>query len=222
MAEPVRNWLMTQASHVKGEFAVAWGICDFVACEARPGSVSKRLELGQRNPIGPQMRISILSTIPDESNRCGISIDQLWKQFSVAMSRETLEVEVERLVKSKFAFRTSTGALKSRNGWKPLHSRVLAVEMKLNRISEVIAQARKNLSFATASYIALPSLVAHNFSERRSRKKVEKCGIGVISVSREKCTVLVPPSETNGLLDGISQSYVVERFWNEIKTGSGA
>ena len=68
MTLPAEEWLRLQGMEVKREFATPWGVCDLVAARLSQRKVRARLKLGQRNAIGPPLRIAILMQIPDAND----------------------------------------------------------------------------------------------------------------------------------------------------------
>jgi hypothetical protein len=113
-----------------------------------------------------------------------------------------------------FVINTDSGELQRLNGWFPLHKRLVAVELKLHRIEEVMSQAQKNLSFATESYVALPKDVAARVSEKRARwAPFFENGVGLLSVTQRACNLLIPARRQPRAVDNVIQFCCVEKFW---------
>ena len=215
MLAPVERWLKGQGLRTKREFANPWGLCDVVGCSLRVDKVRERLSLGQRRPIGPPFRIQVLNQIPDQVTKRSISIGQLASHFSCFVRTEEIDCEVEKLVADKFVTVTAKGRLQRVNGWMPLHDRIVAVELKISRIEEVISQATANLQLTNFSYIALPTAVARRLIVNGSIGRVQKIGIGLLSVSKSRCEQLIAPRSTSDSINKEAQLHCVERFWRD-------
>lgn len=77
MAAPAAGWLAGQRLMVKREFPTPWGICDLVGCSLNERRVQRRLSRGQRKLLRSQLRVHLLSLIPDRSSRRAVSLDEL-------------------------------------------------------------------------------------------------------------------------------------------------
>ncbi|MGZ4860281.1 MAG: hypothetical protein ACXV8M_12045 [Candidatus Angelobacter sp.] len=213
MARPVRQWLRREDFLIKEEFVLPWGICDFVAVSLNPSRVQKRLGFGQRLPVGPLNRIHILNQIPDRESGHAITFRRLLQTVGGTLSEAFIKQELERLIDARFVVKTRNGSLQKLNGWAPLHDRVIAIELKLSRVSEALAQAYSNRAVATESYVALPVELAFHLSETRRRAEFEEAGVGVIAVSKLKCRIVVPATDAGSHTDSAIQMHCVERFW---------
>jgi hypothetical protein len=211
MAAPVQQWLESRHLTIKREFRLPWGICDFAACRIDPKRFQHRRSLGQRQSIGTHLRVILYSLIPDESRKKGIGIRRLRHKVGDHINESRVEEEVETLIKRRFVFRTPSGCLKSRNGWKPLQNLVVAVEAKLSRIADVHHQALRNLSFADESFAALPESCAIRLGERGLRRFADE-GIGVLGVHKQGCSIILPPQRRRELIDPVVQMHGVEQF----------
>jgi hypothetical protein len=213
MAPPVIRWLRRNGLTVKPEFSLPWGICDLVGVKLDPLKVKRRLSYGQTRPVGPVMRLLILSRIPDCDSGKSIGLERLAKDLSHHIATEVLLRELDTLVRDKFVTNTKRGSFQKLNGWAPLHFRIVAVELKLSRISEALDQAASNRTFATDSYVALPMKRARRVARSDRADNLMRSGIGLLAVSHRACLELIKPRITKGTCDEIIQSHVVERFW---------
>ena len=214
MTQPVVRWLRSSGLFVKAEFASPWGICDLVGLSFRPRNVKHRKRLRQTQPITSISRAAVLLRIPDEDTGESISLKDLVKEYSSAMTTDLVEVHTTRLITDGFVVTTGTGNLQRRNGWFPLHKRLVAVELKLNRIEEVLSQARNNLLFAQESYVALPKDVAVRVAQKRDRwSPFFESGVGLLSVAKRSCDVLIRPPRDSHAVDTLIQFCCVEKFW---------
>jgi len=116
--------------------------------------------------------------------------------------------------------RTKSGAYKSRNGWMPLQNKLIAVEMKLSRVRDALLQAELNLAFTPYSYVAFPHDTALGLATGPRRHDFDRLGVGLLAVNSSGCTELLCPSCDVGETDDVLQTYVVERFWPDIRKGT--
>ena len=212
MAPPVSRWLRLRGLAVKSEFALPWGICDLVGVKLNRVRLKHRLSYGQTQPIGPVIRLHILSKIPDSETGRSISLKKLEQDFSGEIPLERLSLEIDRLQRTKFVTSPKSGFFQKRNGWAPLQDDIVAVELKLERVSDVLAQAVSNRAFASKSYVALPAVLALRLAASSRADLFRQRGIGLLAVWRHKCQELLRP-ESNQDCHEILQSHVVERFW---------
>jgi hypothetical protein len=98
-------------------------------------------------------------------------------------------------------------------GWRPLHTRLLAVELKLTRIAEALRQAESYQQFFGEALVAFPVNVVLRVPHRD--------GIGVLAVSPYGCRLLIPsvPRVRQQLQWSIESQ--VEKFWRERKKLTG-
>lgn len=146
MSERTRKWLVAEGLTVKSEFAVPWGVCDFVGVEFDPKRVAHRLRLGQTKSIGSALRVDLLRHIPDQDTGSSISLSGLSKLYDGWLHTDRLVAELQKLKASKFII--CDGNLRrfqKINGWAPIHRRVVALELKsVARRTSVGTGARKS------------------------------------------------------------------------------
>jgi hypothetical protein len=183
-----------------------------VGCTLNRNKIRKRLNLGQKRPIGSQFRVLLLSYIPDEKKNEVVSFAELHRLFASFLDESFIEKELVRLIKDKFVQEVQSGVFQKLNGWFPLHKRIVAVELKLARISEVISQAHSNLEFADESYVGLPYDNARYLFASRNRMQLVEEGVGILGVHKTGVNVLLR-SQFEGGLNSVSKMHCVERFW---------
>jgi hypothetical protein len=213
MAVPVARWLHRRGLDVKAEFLLPWGVCDLVAVKLDAQRTKRRLAYGQTRPIGSLLRLLILSKIPDYETGKSIGISRLNRELGDDLSRDFLLKEIAALTRAKFVRAPRHGFLQKLNGWAPLHARVVAVELKLTRVSEAISQAVSNREFATQSYVAFPMKFALRLAESKRAHVFIRSGIGLLGVSARGCCEVIKPHLANVPRNSLIQSHVVERFW---------
>lgn len=212
MADPVIDWLSVSGLIVKREFATAWGVCDLAGCSINSSRAKHRLALGQRRAVGPELRIALLLSIPNVGSRQSTTITQLGRAFGAYVDDEAIEQEVERLRKNRFVEISGRGRIQKRNGWLPLHDRIVAVELKLSRVGDALEQARANQGFADESFVAMPADRAYR-AVHSTRTRFREAGVGLLAVSRNSCDVVIAAQHRSELVDEVWQTHAVERFW---------
>jgi|SRR5882672_197949 len=213
MAPSVVGWLKGQGLAVKREFSVPWGICDLVGVNLIAKKVRRRLSYGQKLPVGPPLRLHILSKIPDVDSGSSITQDRLRREFFGYLPDEILGIELKHLMRLKFVTSPRQGQFQKLNGWAPLHRRIVAVELKLSRISEALAQASSNRTFTTESYVALPFTLAYRLAKSGRADEFRSKGVGILAVSQNSCRRLLSSRYVKGVSDDVLQAHCVERFW---------
>ena len=220
MFKPAEAWLKSKDLMVKREFPTPWGICDLVGCSFNKRNVTKRLRLGQKKPIGSHFRMMLLSHIPDENEASPINPAHLVGMFSEFFDEERIISELNRLEEDKFVRKTNSGLLIKLNGWMPLHKKLVALELKLSRIQNVLHQAISHLGFADESYVGLPMQTASRLSRSNAVHPFIKNGIGIVGLSRTNYKVFRLPRYIQIKTDPVLQAHCVERFWRHHPKGN--
>jgi hypothetical protein len=220
MFKPAEAWLKSKGLMVKREFPTPWGICDLVGCSFNKRSVNKRLRLGQKKPIGSHFRTMLLSHIPNENEAQPIEPARLIGMFSEFFDEERIISELNRLDKDKFIQRTQFGSLYKLNGWMPLHKKLVALELKLSRIQDVLQQAISNLEFANESYVGLPMENARRLLRSSIVSSFAKNSIGIIGLNAEGHQVFRSARRNAYGIDPILQTHCAERFWRQYAKGN--
>jgi hypothetical protein len=213
MANSARTWLKRQALMVKEEFYTPWGICDFVGVALNGKQVHKRLQLGQKHAIGPLIRLDILRAVPDADTGGSTTLEELAHKYQDLLAATEVCGEIEKLITGKFVRVGEHGTLQKVNGWVPLHTRLVALELKLNRVEEALGQAISHQAFAEESFVGFPTELAERIatSQRAARFLVE--GVGIVSVGKTRCHILLRPGTRRHLINPTLQMHCVERFW---------
>lgn len=212
MAAPVAAWLKAEGLLVKQEFKSPWGLCDLVGCELDPEKTAIRIRQRQWEPLGPAGRVYVHQQLPDaETARRGVTLEQLQGSLNYSQP-EKLEADLERLVATGHAKKTDSGRFLKINGWAPLQKRLIAVELKLSRYSEAVAQAKANRNFARQSYVAMPLATAERAVKGKNRILLLDAGVGMIGVTDHDCVVLLQ-APIEPACDVVFEMHAVEQFW---------
>jgi hypothetical protein len=198
---------------VKEEFFTPWGVCDLVGVALDKRRMKERLRLGQRRPIGPLIRVEILNAIPDVEMGQSASFEELEAEYRDLLTTSQLRVEVESLISNKFVIITERRALQKVNGWAPLHARIVALELKLNRVEDALSQAASHLTFAEESFVGLPTGLAERIANSARAAKFQSEGVGIVSVGKRKCETVLAAEARRHPTNRTLQMHCVERFW---------
>lgn len=213
MTKPVQLWMQSLGLTVKPEFITPFGQCDLVGVSFRCKSVAHRLRLEQTESVTSLTRAGLLMRIPEIESGKSLRLETLTKEYRTLIPEIDLSSHAEKLIAQKFVRLSSRNGLQRLNGWFPLHKRLMAVELKLTRVDEVMRQARNNLHFAEESFVALPKCIAQRVFIKRNRwTDFFNEGVGLLSVSPDDCEVLIG-SRRRIQADSTLQFYCVEKFW---------
>lgn len=212
MHAPVREWLVAQGLRVREQFQTPFGICDLVACTLDPHRVAERRELRQLQTIGPPIRVHIWHRVPDLSTGESISVRNLSHLYAGLLASHELQNHLRHLLESGFLTETSRGRLQKVNGWHPLHEELLAIELKLRRVEEGLAQATRYLGFADHAYLALPLATALRCLDRMEAEPDRP--VGILGVTLDGVECLWEPA-IKDRVDDVYRTHAVERFWRE-------
>jgi len=213
LTKPAEDWLKGQGLETKREFPTPWGVCDLAGCSFNRDNVRLRLSRGQNKPVGTQLRVMILSMIPDIEKGRGITKQFLQKKFRGLLDGSKIEHEVGKLIEDKFVCVTKRGTFQKVNGWIPLHEKIVALELKLSRVKDVFYQATSHLEFADESYVGLPMETAKRLVNSIRKDEFVNKGIGVLGITPNKARVLLSSNPTTSKPNRILQMHCVERFW---------
>jgi hypothetical protein len=213
MLSPAESWLGAQGLSVKREFTTPWGVCDLVAAALNPAHVEKRLALKQRRTIGPLSRVGLLLELPDVETRCAMRRATLCSKFAGFFSPDEVDSELTALEENGFVRRSGKQSYQKVNGWMPLHSRLVAVELKRHRVEDALSQARKNKELTWESYVGLPSGLAERLCETPRRLSFEADGVGLLSLGASEARVLVPARKDGSGANRTIEAHCMERFW---------
>jgi hypothetical protein len=213
LAKPVAQWLLDQNLSVRTEFSTPWGICDIVGAELDPDNIKRRLALKQHHCIGPLLRVTLLLSIPDAETTDEVSFNTLQADYNGILSNGVLSTELEILCVNRFIRKTTNGGYQKLNGWMPLHRRIVAIEMKLDRVYDALHQAINNREFAPESFVAFPRQVAERVLASDRVHNFERVGVGIISVTHTECKILLPSQTYRREAQSAAETHCVERFW---------
>lgn len=212
MLHPVLAWMRDQRLHVRTECATPWGICDVIGASFRARNVKRRLTLRQRSTIGSQADVAVLATLPDAETGEGFTVAEIRSLLGAIESSAAIERSLDKLIQRRFVSSNGTRFSKI-NGWMPLHQRLVAVEMKLERVEEVFQQALNHTGFATESYVCLPIEAARRVTRSPKLNRLSAAGVGILGVVGSRVVTLRRSVINFDASIPWLQMHMVERFW---------
>jgi hypothetical protein len=142
-----------------------------------------------------------------------VTIAGLTKQVGEFMKPEQVESDIAALIASRFVVRHTSNRLQKLNGWMPLSKRIVTVELKLNRVSEALSQAKAHCHIADEVYIGLPAPLAERVARSNRRESFKENGIGILGISGRECRVMLPASKTAVDPFSVLKTHCIERIW---------
>ena len=210
MAPAVRDWLGRQGLVVRSELATPVGICDLAGCLIDQGRAAERKRLGQARVLGPQLRVDVWSRV---SADWPVSSAALTEDYSGTVTGQRIEQELARLVASRLVERNPRGDYIRYAPWHPLHERLVAVELKLTKVTDALRQAEAYQTFANETYVALPARVAHVTRELH-HQRFRTASVGLLAVHLTRVEILIDAAPRQPF-DEVLTTHVVERFWRD-------
>ena len=187
--------------------------CDLVGCAINSAMADKRVSLGQISALPSPLATAILMEMPDVEDRTSIRAQTLLARFGAVHGEDAVCAQIKSLKKRRFAQTTSRGTLQKVNGWMPLRRRLVALELKINRVSDALHQAANNLGFADESYVGLPKRIAERLVRSRSANEFRRLGVGIVGVGRHRCSLLLDSRSRSSAQSPVLQTYFTDRFW---------
>ncbi len=201
MTEPARAWLHEQTRFTMIEYATPWGICDLVGCSFDSIAAMYRKRDRQATPLTPSTtlrklwRLHVAGSGGLPNANASDTYDALWKKRMVSVD--------------------ALDCARSKVRWLPLHNRLIALELKISRVSEVLRQAEGNLEMAGESWIGLPLSLAEKVVANDGYVKFGSQGIGVLGVTPSGCQVVLKARPQKPKLKHVTEMIVVEAFWRK-------
>jgi len=97
----------------------------------------------------------------------------------------------------------------------PLHRCIVALELKIDRISDALHQAANNLGFADESYAGFPAEFAAKIGNSKWGTAFRQAGVGIVGVGKRRCAVLLSSDSSKSTQDPVLQAYFADRFWRK-------
>lgn len=215
MTPVVKRWMLAHGLQVQTEYASPSGICDLVGVQLSSKGMAVRRQLNQVKPIRSVERLEILERIPSETSGRSLEMDSLRRVLPYHWRTEDFQRHLAWLSKWGYVTWQANGSVAKKSGWTPLAEEIVAVELKLRRITEALHQAYLRRSFATKAYVGLPENLAYVVAESKRAEDFAARGIGLLAVSRTQVKAVIPAEPFAEMQDPILLALCAERFWGK-------
>jgi hypothetical protein len=166
--------------------------------------------LNQVRAVGHIRRVALLECIPSQGD---ISLRELLRKSSHLFSNDELQKELKQLEADHFVCSSEHDRYSRFAPNCSDENLIVAVEVKLSKIEEVLAQARANLAFADQSFIGIPIANAERLTNLERHKGLISSGVGLLGVERGRCEVLIGSGGDKSKTNPAVRAHCIERFW---------
>jgi len=191
-----------------------------VGCALDGKRARLRRSLKQTSTLGPPTRVQLWHYIPDRASKRGTTIEELVVRARAFWDRDVVEHELHRLIDLGFVATTQSGKLQRQAPWHPLQKRVVAIELKLTKVTDALSQAIRYAGFADEAFVGVPHEIAQHAMSVRG-EEFERAGVGLLAIRQHGVQLLMAPqSRRRSVFDPVAQTHAVERFWRAYITDS--
>jgi hypothetical protein len=210
----VWRWLREFADISVDQFQTPWGIADLFAIKCDFDRVLARRDLGQNIASTNDQDLMVLLAIPELTSGKRTDVQRLEKEFSFLLGEAKVRSIVAALRRRKLIAVDSDGRICRNTPWLPFHKQMWAVELKLDRVDEALAQANRHLKITPYSYVGLPPLIAEKTANSRKAQDFRESGVGLLSISPEHCSTLIEPAGNYACVEPMYAVAAAERCWS--------
>lgn len=213
LAGTVLLWLGEQGLVQVTEFVTPWGVADVLAIRPNVSRVNERISAGQLEPVTDVHAMELLLSLPtgDKPKRTS----DVARKFVPLLGPVLFERAVRNLVRKRFLIQDGTSLVR-RTDWMPYHDQLVAVELKLRRIDEALAQARRHKAITAESYVGMPAVIAERVAFTDRRSEFEAAGVGLLSLQDGSCKVLISPDHSTKTVIEAQQFSAAEACWRTV------
>lgn len=186
---PVFKWLANNGVPFRYEVPLPWGRADVIGVDQTSFNNSFNLKLlaGLTNPI----RARLLSFI-NRHGAIGCGFNSILEEFQYLMNGEEIVSHLYMLQNRGLIHRGETkgGESKFTSIGLRKRPRLISIELKLKRATEVVKQAMRNQVFSAITYVALPIPQAEYLVNFHA-EKIKTSGLGVLGIHGNECQPLI-------------------------------
>lgn len=218
MREPVRTWMEAQGYTTRDEVYLPWGVCDLVGIHIDQAQVNLRRNARQFTRLS-NGDIWWLMFIPPEGFYQEDLADAIYSNVSGWSFKDRLKkLRKRRLIDAEE--KHGSLFLTTNIPWLPYHKKIIAVELKLSDTAGVRHQADNHHVFANETWAALPANRVDKMRQA-TRDKFKSAGIGILSVTLDKCEVVIEPCQytPKDIYERIRAAFVAECVWQNLRKG---
>lgn len=209
----VWKWLRELGDIAVDQFQTPWGIADLFSMKCDLDRVLMRRDMGQVVACSNDQDIMVLLSIPEHAVGARTEVRQLVKKFSYLLGEAKVHSIVTTLKRRKYILVDSDGLISRNTPWLPYHTKMWAVELKLQRVDEALAQAKRHLKITPFSYVGLPPKIAERTASSDKAEDFRVSGVGLLSVSATECSVLIEPAGSQTCVEPVYAIAAAERCW---------
>lgn len=208
------RWLRGFADVAVDQFQTPWGIADLFAVKCDFDRVLTRRDMGQNVASTNDQDVMVLLAIPDLTSEERTDERRLAKKFSFLLGDAKVRSIIAALRRRKLIKVDADGAICRNTPWLPFHKQMWAVELKLQRVDEALAQAKRHLKITPYSYVGLPPQIAARTADSTKAAEFRKSGVGLLSISATECSALIEPAGKVSCVDPVYAVAAAERCWS--------
>ncbi len=214
LAGTVLRWLCEQGLLVQmEEFVTPWGVADVLGIRFNLDRVQARIAAGHLDPVTDTHAMQLLISLPTGGKPKRIS--DVARKFEPLFGPALFERVVRNLTRKRFIVQDGASLVRCTD-WMPYHEQLVAVELKLRRVDEALAQARRHKAITPESYVGMPAVIAERVAFTDRRAEFEAAGVGLISVQDGVCKVLIPPSISEETVIEAQRLSAAEACWRTV------
>lgn len=207
------RWLRGFADISVDQFQTPWGIADLFAVKCDFDRVLMRRDMGQNVASTNDQYVMVLLAIPELTSEERTDERRLAKKFSYLLGETKVRSIIAALRRRKLIKVDADGAICRNTPWLPFHKQMWAIELKLQRVDEALAQARRHLKITPYSYVGLPPQIAERTAISAKAEEFRESGVGLLSISATECSALIEPAGKNTCVDPVYAVAAAERCW---------
>lgn len=207
------RWLRGFADISVDQFQTPWGIADLFAVKCDFDRVLMRRDLGQNVASTNDQDVMVLLAIPELMSAERTDERRLAKKFSYLLGETKVRSIIAALRRRKLIKVDADGAICRNTPWLPFHKQMWAIELKLQRVDEALAQARRHLKITPYSYVGLPPQIAERTAISAKAEDFRESGVGLLSISATECSALIEPAGKPTCVDPVYAVAAAERCW---------
>lgn len=213
LAGTVLLWLGEQGMMQVTEFVTPWGVADVLGIRPNIDRVKARIAAKHLDPVSDAHAMQLLLSLPADGKPKRLA--DIARKFEPLLGPDLFERAVRNLIRKRFIVHEGASLIR-RTEWMPYHEQLIAIELKLRRVEEALAQARRHKAITVDSYVGMPAVIAEKvaFTERRS--EFEAAGVGLLSVQDGSCKVLIPPNTSQKTVIEAQQLSAAEACWRTV------
>ena len=209
----VRAWLREIADIVVDQFQVPWGIVDLFAIRSDIDRVLLRRDLAQLVASTSDQEVMVLLSVPEQSSGDYTNESLLVERFAFLLGEKKVRTIIATLRRRKYIKSDDSGAIVRFTPWLPYHVQMWSIELKLQRVEEALAQAKRHLKITPLSYVGLPQSVAERTASSDKARVFREAGVGLLSITESNCTTLIEPRADVSCVDPVYAVAAAERCW---------